>query len=232
MLSSTVKLPVVGTGGNLNSEFGLPLVILGLTQPEGIGQWISVVWQAMRQGISLPSPKKMILVLEYGAEYPGDLAKLVAIAQPTVAIVTNVGPAHLEFFKTLDNVAREKATLIRNVPATGRVILSATDQFTDWMAQQTRAEVVRISGNGGEFSQTAAVTVAASLVTVATMVMIWFMLAKVTPFVCWEYQAEVSMRLARPALTRARSAAVAVAVAPVGVSNQSFRAAAKAPRLA
>lgn len=160
VLSATVSLPVIESEGNLNTEFGLPLAVLQLPKPEQFGQWATTAFSALRLGLFPPPVRPTIRVLEYGAEFPGDIAKLVAIAQPTVAVVTNVGPAHLEFFKTLDNVAREKVTLIRNVPATGRVILSGDDQFADWMTKQTRAEVVRISGVGGEFSQAVAVSVA------------------------------------------------------------------------
>ena len=160
VLRATLKQPVEGSEGNLNSEFGLPLTVLKLKKPERALEWLGIIFAAIRLGLLPPEAKKSVLVLEYGAEYLGDLTKLVAIAQPVVAVVTNVGPAHLEFFKTLDNVAREKSTLILKVPATGRVILNADDQFVDWMAKRTRAEVVRVSGEGGEFAKRAAVAVA------------------------------------------------------------------------
>ncbi len=160
VLTATLTRPVQGAFGNLNSEFGLPLAILNIPKPDGIMAWLKVVVRAMQIGFSPPLGRNGVLVLEYGAEFPGDIAKLVAIAQPTVAVVTNIGPAHLEFFKTLDNVAKDKVTLILKVPATGRVILSAQDQFADWMAKQTRAEVIRLQGEGGDFAKAAALSVA------------------------------------------------------------------------
>lgn len=160
VLTKTLSAPVTSAEGNLNTEFGLPLAILALPKPERAGAWLATAFRAFQVGITPPRLAKRVFVLEYGAEFPGDLAKLVAIAQPQIAVVTNVGPAHLEFFKTLDNIAREKATLILKVPATGRVVLNADDAFVDWMAQQTRAEVVRVPGEGSDFAKNAAVAVA------------------------------------------------------------------------
>lgn len=160
VLRAAQSLPVVAAGGNLNSEFGLPLAVLEIAKPETVLDWVRTAGAALRLGLVPPHRSRRIMVLEFGAEFPGDIAKLIAIAQPSVAVITNIGPAHLEFFRTLDNVAREKATLIRNVPATGRVILSADDQFADWMATQTRAEVVRVPGAGGDFARATAVAVA------------------------------------------------------------------------
>ena len=159
-LKTTPREPVETAEGNLNTEFGLPLAILKLSKPESTTAWVSTAWHTLRLGFAPPENRAKVLVLEYGAEFPGDIGELVSIAQPHVAVVTNVGPAHLEFFQTLDNVAREKATLILRVPATGRVILNADDQFADWMAKQTRAEVVRVSGEGSEFAKAVAVAVA------------------------------------------------------------------------
>lgn len=160
VLKATVKKPVRGSEGNLNTEFGLPMAILNIPKPETAGEWLGTVWLAIRRGMQPPAEPAGVLVLEYGEEYPGDIATLVAIAQPTVSVITNVGPAHLEFLKTLDNVAKELVGLVVKVPATGLVVLCADDQFADWMAEQTRAEVKRFHGAGAEFTTQVAVAVA------------------------------------------------------------------------
>jgi len=160
VLKATLKQPVRGSEGNLNTEFGLPLAILNLPKPESAGEWLRTSWVALTRGLRPTTEARGVLVLEYGEEYPGDIATLVKIAQPTVAVITNVGPAHLEFLKTLDNVAKELAGLLPKVPATGLVILSADDQFADWMAGETRAEVQRFHGAGAEFTSQVAIAVA------------------------------------------------------------------------
>jgi UDP-N-acetylmuramyl pentapeptide synthase len=160
VLSQTLTQSVRTAEGNLNSEFGVPLAVLGLPRPTDVKRWFTTVGRALQLGLE-PTHFPNVVVLEYGAEFPGDIATLVAIAQPAVAVVTNVGPAHLEFFGTLDAVAREKVTLIVKVPATGLVVLNTDDPFADWMAKQTRAEVIRVRGEGSQFARAAALAVAA-----------------------------------------------------------------------
>lgn len=88
------------TKGNWNNEIGLPLSILAI--PRGT-----------RAG-----------VLELGISHPGEMAPLCAIARPDWGVITNVGPVHLEFFKSVDDIAREKGELLRHLPAGGTAVLS------------------------------------------------------------------------------------------------------------
>src|SRR5213078_3557842 len=83
---------VHATSGNLNNLVGVPLTILA-TPEDGNA-----------------------LVVEVGASVPGEIARLRAIVEPTIAVVTNVTPAHLEGFGSLDGVLREKLALVEGVP--------------------------------------------------------------------------------------------------------------------
>ena len=83
---------VHATSGNLNNLVGVPLTILAA--PEDCNA----------------------LVVEAGASVPGEIARLRAIVEPTIAVVTNVSPAHLEGFGSLDGVLREKLALVEGVP--------------------------------------------------------------------------------------------------------------------
>jgi len=76
------------TSGNLNNLIGIPLTIL-----------------------SAP-PGTEALVLEAGASLPGEVARYREMIEPDIALVTNVGPAHLEGFGSLAAVMREKLTLL------------------------------------------------------------------------------------------------------------------------
>ena len=104
--------------GNLNSEIGLPLVLLELTQ------------------------RHQRAVLEMGMWAPGEIALLCDIAQPETGIVTNVGPSHLERMGTIEAIADAKAELVESLPSEGTAILNADDGRVAAMAERTNAHVI------------------------------------------------------------------------------------------
>jgi len=69
------------------------------------------------------------MILEMGADQPGDISKLKKIAQPNLAIVTNIAPVHLAEgqFKDIYDIAKEKSTIIQNLPRNGVAILNYDD---------------------------------------------------------------------------------------------------------
>jgi len=85
------KLRVLKSEGNLNNEYGLPLTLLRLEESD------------------------QAAVLEMGMSRTGELARLSAIAQPDVGVVTRVAPAHLEFFASVDEIALAKRELIEGL---------------------------------------------------------------------------------------------------------------------
>lgn len=99
------KMNIHKTTGNLNNHIGCPLTLLALNS------------------------QHQAAVIELGSNHPGEIALLVEIVQPDHAIITNVGGAHLEFFKTLDNVAREKISLFDGLKATGWIYKNLDDEY-------------------------------------------------------------------------------------------------------
>jgi UDP-N-acetylmuramoyl-tripeptide--D-alanyl-D-alanine ligase len=85
------KLRVLKSEGNLNNEYGLPLTLFRLEETH------------------------QAAVLEMGMSRRGELARLAAIAQPNVGVVTRVSPAHLEFFASVDEIALAKRELIEGL---------------------------------------------------------------------------------------------------------------------
>ena len=116
---------VVAPPGSFNNELGTPWTVLRAEEDTDY------------------------LVLEMSARHPGNIAALAAIAPPSIAVVLNVGTAHLGEFGSREAIARTKAELPQAVPPSGVVILNADDDAVAAMADQTAARVVRVSRSPG-----------------------------------------------------------------------------------
>ncbi len=95
----------LATRGNMNNDIGMPLTLLELDASH-------------RQA-----------VIEMGTNHPGEIAYLARIAAPTVGMVTNAGPAHLEFLKDVAGVAREKGAMYSEMAADGVAVINADDPY-------------------------------------------------------------------------------------------------------
>jgi UDP-N-acetylmuramoyl-tripeptide--D-alanyl-D-alanine ligase len=120
------RLSVSKTVGNFNNHIGLPLTVLAASGADEVG------------------------VFEMGMNHPGELAPLCKIARPDVAVITNVGIAHIGHLGSRAAIAGEKSVVAESVSAGGCVVLNANDDFTDWIASRTQARVVRAGINRGD----------------------------------------------------------------------------------
>jgi UDP-N-acetylmuramoyl-tripeptide--D-alanyl-D-alanine ligase len=91
--------------GNLNNHIGLPLSLLELRKKPDIG------------------------VLELGMNHFGEISTLVKIAEPDVRVWTNVGPAHLEFFGSLEAIAEAKAEVLEGADKDSLLVANADDDL-------------------------------------------------------------------------------------------------------
>jgi len=112
------KFRVTKTEGNFNNHVGLPQTMLAANRDDEIAVW------------------------EIGMNHPGEIAALAKLAAPDVAIITNVGVAHIEFMGTREAIAEEKGALAEAVTSSGSVILNADDAFTEAIAKRTGAKIV------------------------------------------------------------------------------------------
>ncbi len=120
------QFPVRATKGNLNNHIGLPLSVLSVEEGDRVG------------------------VFELGMNHFGEIAPLAAIARPDVAVITNIGTAHIEFLGSREGIAEEKGRLVEAVGAGGCVVLNADDDMTSSLAARTSARVLTAGFSGGD----------------------------------------------------------------------------------
>jgi UDP-N-acetylmuramoyl-tripeptide--D-alanyl-D-alanine ligase len=129
---------VLKTEGNLNNQYGLPLTLLRLEAQHAFA------------------------VLELGMSAPGELRLLSKIAEPDIAVITNVGPAHLEFFPSVDAIAAAKAEVFEGARVDGLAVLNGDDprllrvgeslrQRVIWFGRDRRHDVAALNWRGTPF---------------------------------------------------------------------------------
>jgi murE/murF fusion protein len=111
------RFSVLAAAGNFNNEIGLPLTLLRLT------------------------PDHDWAVVELGMNHRGEIKQLAKICEPSLGVITNIGPAHLEFLGSLENVKRAKGELLEELPDSGLAILNGDDQRCLELAETCRCPV-------------------------------------------------------------------------------------------
>ncbi len=111
---------VNATKGNLNNHIGLPMTVLDTESTHKFGIW------------------------EMGMNHPGEIGPLAEIAAPDAAVITNIGTAHLEFMKTREAIANEKAALARAVPKNGFCVMLETDDYFQHIKSQLTCEMIGV----------------------------------------------------------------------------------------
>lgn len=107
MLASILNqaAPTLATEGTLNNDIGVPLTLMRLR------------------------PEHRYAVIEMGANHLGEISYLTHIARPNIAIITNIAPAHLEGFGSLEGVVRAKSEIFESLPSDGIAIINRDDTF-------------------------------------------------------------------------------------------------------
>jgi UDP-N-acetylmuramoyl-tripeptide--D-alanyl-D-alanine ligase len=116
---------VLKTEGNLNNEVGVPLTLFGLEAGHAAA------------------------VVEMGMNHPGEIARLAAIAEPQLGVVTLAAPAHLEGLGTVDAVADAKAELYLGLPEGGIAVVNADDARMLRRAQSSGRRMITFSATKG-----------------------------------------------------------------------------------
>jgi len=96
---------VLATQGNLNNDIGVPLTLLEIRS------------------------RHRYCVVEMGMNHAGEIRYLARLAAPDVALVGNAGPAHIEFFGSVEAIARAKGEIFEELKADGTAVINADDRF-------------------------------------------------------------------------------------------------------
>ena len=97
--------PVLKNEGNLNNHIGVPLTLLKL------------------------EARHKAAIIEMGMSGLGEIEKLARLAMPSVGVITNIGPAHLQFLGSTDSVAQAKGELLQMMRSDGTAVLNADDRY-------------------------------------------------------------------------------------------------------
>ncbi len=114
------KLATLWSEASFNNDIGVPMTLLRLEK------------------------KHQAAVLEVGTNHPGELAPLVKMIAPKLGIITSIGREHLEFFGDVAGVAKEEGVLAELLPADGILFVNGDCEWSEKIAAQTKARVVRI----------------------------------------------------------------------------------------
>ncbi len=146
---------------SFNNEFGLPITILSDLKEKDL-KIISryndkngaafkkvflifrIVTGAFFKLIFKSKKYPKFLVLEYGAQGPGDMKTLTDIAKPSLGIITAIGeiPAHIENYPDVDSLIREKTRLIENLFVSQYAILNNDDFYIEELKERTRGKII------------------------------------------------------------------------------------------
>ena len=133
---------------NYNNEIGLPLTILGRNSVgKNLFSWLRIFLAGFSLLIIKNKEYPQILVLEMAADRKGDIDYLTSIAKPDIAVITAIGSSHLEHFGSIDNIVKEKSSILKLLTDQNYVVLNNDDQRVAALVNKTRAQSLTFGQN-------------------------------------------------------------------------------------
>lgn len=134
---------------SMNSEFGVPLTILG--EKSGWNnplKWLVIIVRGFFVTFSKEYPTH--LVLEIGADRPGDIKNITSWVKPNITVVTQFGqvPVHIEFFENRDAIIEEKGYLVQALQEDGVFIYNSDDHDSKKLLEKTKAQKLSFGIHG------------------------------------------------------------------------------------
>lgn len=127
---------------NYNNEVGIPLTIIGVQSGEkSLLAWIVIFFKWLGMVI-FPVRYPEVLILEMGADRPGDIHYLLSLVRLEVGILTDISESHIEFFKTIEGVAKEKGALVKSLGEEKLAVLNIDNRHIARIKNQLKARVL------------------------------------------------------------------------------------------
>ena len=127
-----------------NNEIGVPLSIIGVEKEPGrsLKNWLLVFIKALGLVFKRRSNYPRVLVLEMGADHPGDIDYLTSFIKCKVGVITAIAPVHIEFFKKIENILAEKKILLERLPEDGFAVVNGDDPMIMRSLQKIKANIL------------------------------------------------------------------------------------------
>ncbi|MFH0819296.1 MAG: UDP-N-acetylmuramoyl-tripeptide--D-alanyl-D-alanine ligase [Patescibacteria group bacterium] len=133
---------------NYNNEIGLPLTIIGASSyGKNIFGWIWVIIKAL--GVIAWPKYQEILILEMGADKPGDIKYLTNLAPCNIGVLTAIGsqPVHLENYKNLDQLIKEKGIIATHLSDKDFAIINVDDKQIQSISDKIKAQIFSLGNS-------------------------------------------------------------------------------------
>jgi len=108
---------VIKNEGNLNSETGLPLSVFEVRDHHEVG------------------------IFELGMNRPGEISEITEVLKPNIALITNIGSAHIEYFGSKEKIVEEKKCIYKYLEKDDTALIPQSDEFAEDLAQGIRSKV-------------------------------------------------------------------------------------------
>jgi len=128
---------------NYNNEIGVPLTIIGAySGNHSLWKWLGVFAKGIGMLIKIDYSYPSILILEMGADKPGDIKYLLSFVKCKIGILTAVGDSHIEFFGTQNKIVAEKRLIISKLKKDGTAIINKDNELAWAQKAHVRAEIM------------------------------------------------------------------------------------------
>ncbi len=128
---------------NYNNELGVPLTVIDIqTGGKNIFKWLAIFAKALSLILFKDQNYPQILILEMAADHPGDIEYLTRLAPCHVGVITAIGPTHLEFFQTIENLIKEKEKIITHLNENDWAVINADDSLVSPLSKRSRAKIL------------------------------------------------------------------------------------------
>ena len=142
------KFSVRASKKNYNNEIGVPLSIIDAeAQGKNILGWTGVFLKGRKLLANEDKNYPKILILEMGADKPGDIEYLLNMVKCKIGVITRIAESHLEFFGTVEKIKKEKSLIVKELEKSDWAIMNFDDERIKEIAKEVKANYLSLAIN-------------------------------------------------------------------------------------